>query len=67
MFLDKPYGLLNLLEYKCDHFSSLFQAESKFQFSKVGGKMLDFNSQCQFKEKFDFYGSWQYRNLHNGV
>ena len=38
MLLDKPYGLLNLLELKCDHFSSLFQAESQFQNSNVGGK-----------------------------
>ena len=38
MLLDKPYGLLNLLEFKCDHFSSFFQAESQFQNSNVGGK-----------------------------
>ena len=38
MLLDKPYGLLNLLEFKCDHFSSLFQAESQFQNSNVGKK-----------------------------
>ena len=38
MLLDKPYGLLNLLEFKCDHFSSLFQAESQFQNSNAGGK-----------------------------
>ena len=30
MLLDKSYGLLNLLEFKCDHLSSLFQAESQF-------------------------------------
>ena len=29
MLLDKPYGLLNLLEFKYDHFRSLFKAESQ--------------------------------------
>ena len=41
MILDKSYGLLNLLEFKCDHFSSsLFQAESQFQNSNISGKYL---------------------------
>ena len=31
---------MNLLELKCDNFSSLFQAESQFQNSNVGGKKL---------------------------
>ena len=35
MHLDKPYGLLILLETKCHHFNSLFQAESQFQNSKA--------------------------------
>ena len=38
MLLDKPYGLLNLLDFKYDHFSSLCQAESQFQNSNFGGK-----------------------------
>ena len=38
MLLDKPHGLLNLREFKCDHFSNVFQAESQFQNSNVGGK-----------------------------
>ena len=39
MLLDKPYGLLNILEFKCDHLvGSLFQAESQFQNSNVGVK-----------------------------
>ena len=28
MFLNNAYGLLNLLEFTCNHFNSLFQAES---------------------------------------
>ena len=54
LLLDKPYGLLNLLEFKCDHFSSPFQAESQFQNSNVGGKGLDFISQLQIRGKCDF-------------
>ena len=54
MLLDKPYELLNLLEFKCDHFSSLFGAESIFQNSNVGGKQLEFISQCRIRGKFDF-------------
>ena len=38
MLLDKPYGALKLFEFKCDHFSSVFKAESQFQNSNVGGK-----------------------------
>ena len=39
--IDKPYayGLLNLLEFKCDHISGLFQAEYQFQNSNVGGEI----------------------------
>ena len=55
MLLDRPYiVLLNLLELKCNHSSSLFQAESQFQNSNVGGKKLDFISQLQIRGKFDF-------------
>ena len=38
MLLDNTYGLLNLLYFKYDHFSSLCQAESQFQNSNFGGK-----------------------------
>ena len=38
MLLDKPYRLLNPLEFKYDHFRSLFQAESQYQNSNVGLK-----------------------------
>ena len=41
MLLDKAYGLLYILEIKCDHFSSLFQAESQFQNSNIGGKQIE--------------------------
>ena len=30
ILLNKSYGLLNLLEFKCDYFGSIFQAESQF-------------------------------------
>ena len=38
MLLDNIYGLLNLLKFKCDHFSGLLLTESQFQNSNVGGK-----------------------------
>ena len=44
MLLDYTYGLLNLLELKCNNFSSLSLAEFKFQNSNVGGKQLQFMS-----------------------
>ena len=30
MLLDNAYGLLNLLEFKCNHFDIIFQAESEY-------------------------------------
>ena len=42
------------LEFKCDYFSILFQSESQFQNSNVGGKELDFISQLQIRGKLDF-------------
>ena len=30
MLLDNTYGSLNLFEFNCNHFTSLFQAESEF-------------------------------------
>ena len=44
MLLDYAYGLLNLLEYKCNHFNNLSLAESKFKNSNVGGKQLELMS-----------------------
>ena len=38
MLLDNAYGLLNLFEFKCNHFNSIFQAESEFKNSNFGGK-----------------------------
>ena len=38
MLLDNNYGLMNLLEFKCDYFTCLLLAESQFQNSNVGGK-----------------------------
>ena len=38
MLLDNIHGLLNQLEFKCDHFSGLLLAESQFQNSNVGGE-----------------------------
>ena len=54
MLLDHTYGLLNLLEFKCDHLTSLFQAESEFKKSKFGGKFSELLIQCWFPNKFDF-------------
>ena len=44
MLLENAYGLLNLLEYKCNHFNNLSLAESKFKNSNVGGKELALTS-----------------------
>ena len=38
MLLDNTQRLLNLPEYKCNHFNILFQAESVFKNSNFGGK-----------------------------
>ena len=38
MHLKYTYGLLKLLEFKCNHFNSLFQAELEIKNSNVGGK-----------------------------
>ena len=35
MHLDNTYGLLNLLEFKCNCFNSLFQAEYEFKNSPL--------------------------------
>ena len=43
MSLNNTYGLLNvnILEFQCNHFNSLFLAESELQNSNVGGKKLN--------------------------
>ena len=52
MLLDKLYGLLNLLELKCDHFSCLFQAESQFQI--LAGNSLNMCPSCPFSRNATF-------------
>ena len=54
MILDKTYGLLNLLESECNHFTSLYQAEYEFENSNFGGKSSELLIQCRFTNKFDF-------------
>ena len=54
MLLDYTYWLLNLLEFKCNHFNSLSLAEFKFKNSNVGGKQLEFMSWLQISEKTAF-------------
>ena len=54
MLLDNTYGLLNHLEFKCNHFTSLFQAESEFKYSNFGGKSSELLIQCRISNKFDF-------------
>ena len=54
MLLDNAYGLLNLLEFKCNHFNSLFQAESEFKNSNFGGKSSELLIKCRFPNKFAF-------------
>ena len=51
MLLDYTYGLLNLLEYKCNHFNNLSLAESKFKNSNVGGKQLELMPWLRSQEK----------------
>ena len=54
MLLDNACGLLNLLEFKCNNFNSLFRAESEFKNSNFGGKSSELMVQCRFPYKFDF-------------
>ena len=44
MLLDNAYGLLNLHEFKHNHFNSIFQAESEFKNLNSGGKSNPVNS-----------------------
>ena len=45
LLLNNVYGLLNLLEFKCNHFNnSLSIAEFKFKNSNVDRKQLEFMS-----------------------
>ena len=41
MLLDNTFGLLNLFEFKSNHFNSLFKAEYEFKNSNFGGKYID--------------------------
>ena len=41
MLLDNTYGLLNLFEFKINHFNSLVQAKSEFKNSNFGGKYIE--------------------------
>ena len=52
MLLNNAYGLLNLLEFLCKHFNSLFQPELKN--SNFGRKSCELLIQCQFPNRFDF-------------
>ena len=54
ILLNNAYGLLNLLEFICNHFNSLFQAESEYKNSNFGGKSSEILIQCLFPKKFDF-------------
>ena len=41
ILLDNIYGLLNILEFKCNRFTSLFQAESEFKNSNLAGNSVN--------------------------
>ena len=59
MLLDNIYGLLNLFEFKINHFNSLVQAKSEFKNSNFGGKYIEIMSSLMFSNKYDF------SNTHN--
>ena len=44
MILDYTSGLLNLLEFRCNHYNSLFLAETEFKNSNGAGKELELMS-----------------------
>ena len=54
MLLDDIYGLLNLFEFKINHFNSLVQAKSEFKNSNFGGKYIEIMSSLMFSNKYDF-------------
>ena len=54
MLLDNIYGLLNLFEFKINHFNSLVQAKSEFKNSNFGGKYIEIMSSLMFSNKYDF-------------
>ena len=62
MLLNNSYGLLNLLEFVCNHFDSLFQAGYEFKNSNFGGKSSELLIQCWFTNKFDFSTWYLYDN-----
>ena len=47
-------GHVNLLEFKCNNFNSLFQAVTELENSNFGGKSSELLVQCRFTKKFDF-------------
>ena len=57
--LNNTYRLLNILECYCNHFNSLFLAESEFQNSNVGGKQIENLCRCQFWNKFNSRNTMQ--------
>ena len=69
MLLDYTYRLLNLLEYKCNHFNNLSLAESKFKNSNVGGKQLELMSWLRSQEKSTLVKSYMSgeRNEKNSI
>ena len=52
MLLDNIYGLLNLFEFKINHFNSLVQAKSEFKNSNFGGKYIEIMSSLMFSGHF---------------
>ena len=62
MLLDNIYGLLNLFEFKINHFNSLVQAKSEFKNSNFGGKYIEIMSSLMFSNKYDF--SYNYYTSH---
>ena len=45
---------MNLLEFICNNFNSLFHAESELKNSNFGRKSSELMIQCRFPNKFDF-------------
>ena len=54
MILDNTYGLLNLFEFKSNHFNSLFQAEYDFKNSNFGGKYIEIMSSLRISRNTAF-------------
>ena len=70
MLLDNIYGLLNLFEFKINHFNSLVQAKSEFKNSNFGGKYIEIMSSLMFSNKYDFSSKiyfWQLLKLQKWI